>query len=495
LFNLVPDTYYDYLIKSFDPSSNGPATTYDRSFKTVALPDITAPDPPKNLSITDVTHESLTLNWEANSEDDLIGYNVFRSVTDTVVFVQINSGLLTQTKYYDHDLKEDTKYFYRLTALDEVPNESDFSDIIEAKTIFGPYPPQINNSVPDLVIDEDVIDNTSISLYHWFKDVNNDPLYFQCTGNVMINTEIDQTSGEVTLTPDKDWNGHETLTFYASDYADEVIDDVTIMVTGVNDIPTNPQISLPRDNIVISYGSSLTFEGTGDDVDVVYDDVLTYTWSSNISGIIGEGQELSRVFLDPGIHLITMEVKDIFGASNSTSITVTVIPMSTTDDEDPQNGIDDSIGPSDGEGNGTGPNGTDDLSPGGESNDTGQEEGFNWLLIGSVLVILVIAIIIIAFLLLRKKPSEPVAKGPVSQPPPTTPPLVQAGVPQQASMGAPPPNYGGVQPQSYTGVQQQYTGVPQQPYTSQPQPQYPPVQPIVPHEPLSQSDPEEYQHY
>lgn len=95
--------------------------------------DTTPPSAPANLEGVSGDGE-ITLNWSANSESDLDGYNVYRaqeSFSGVSGRTPLNSQLLTETGFTDTDVENGTTYFYRITALDEDENESSTSTMVE----------------------------------------------------------------------------------------------------------------------------------------------------------------------------------------------------------------------------------------------------------------------------------------------------------------------------------------------------------------------------
>ncbi len=289
--------------------------------------DSVPPKPPTGLEVVSTTHNSTTLTWDPNTEADLEGYNIFRSEKSNPSNwgESIGNTIKGIQEYIDTGLVEETTYYYVITAFDEVPNESGFSNLADGTTIFGPHGPMINNSVDDFEIPEDTIDN-SINFYHWFKDINNDPLYFSCIGQHHLNVTIHQNNGTVTLKPEKNWNGKETLIIYANDSVYNISDNITITVTPVNDAPGPAVIVEPQDGLKVENGTEINFSGICDDVDLIYGDRLTFKWYSNISNEFGEGKNLTGVILPPGNHQIRLEVSDIAGEKSIANLKITIIP-------------------------------------------------------------------------------------------------------------------------------------------------------------------------
>lgn len=113
-------------------------------------------DPPdNNENIEDTTPPSapggvdgmsgdgeIELVWNANTEDDLDGYNVYRgteSFSSVSDMDPVNGGnLLSGTDYTDTGLENGTTYYYRLTAVDGSKNESGVSPEVEVTPFSDP---------------------------------------------------------------------------------------------------------------------------------------------------------------------------------------------------------------------------------------------------------------------------------------------------------------------------------------------------------------------
>lgn len=85
--------------------------------------DTTAPSVPTGL--TAFGGASLVqLDWNANTESDLAGYNVYRSNSLGGTYSKLNNLLITTASYTDETVSPDTTYFYQITAVDTSGNES-----------------------------------------------------------------------------------------------------------------------------------------------------------------------------------------------------------------------------------------------------------------------------------------------------------------------------------------------------------------------------------
>jgi hypothetical protein len=94
-------------------------------------PDTTAPAAPAGLSAS-AGDSVVELDWNNNSEEDLNGYNIYRSTTSGAGYIKLNSTLLTDSQYTDETVTNNTVYFYVVTAVDMSLNESAMSGEVYA---------------------------------------------------------------------------------------------------------------------------------------------------------------------------------------------------------------------------------------------------------------------------------------------------------------------------------------------------------------------------
>jgi fibronectin type 3 domain-containing protein len=89
------------------------------------------------------------LNWKANTENDLIGYRIYRANYSSSEFSQITHTHLKGIRYADTiSLKSlDKNMYYKITALDNRFNESTFSTVLTLRKpdIIAPVPPVFVN--------------------------------------------------------------------------------------------------------------------------------------------------------------------------------------------------------------------------------------------------------------------------------------------------------------------------------------------------------------
>ena len=82
------------------------------------------------ISVTFAYAESITVTWDANSEEDLAGYKVYYGTSAGNYLSPVNVGNVTV--YEITGLTADTRYYIALTAYDTSQNESEKSDEVNA---------------------------------------------------------------------------------------------------------------------------------------------------------------------------------------------------------------------------------------------------------------------------------------------------------------------------------------------------------------------------
>jgi hypothetical protein len=124
-----------YHIYAKDQDGNGAATAVLQVTVVDTVDDV-APMPPWGLTAEeDPEGGGTVLNWEEpvlnednSTLDDLVGYHVYRSDSETGVKTRINPVLVETTTFVDEYVDAGKTYYYWVTAIDESANESDYSE-------------------------------------------------------------------------------------------------------------------------------------------------------------------------------------------------------------------------------------------------------------------------------------------------------------------------------------------------------------------------------
>ena len=122
----LPEGKYYWSVQAIDNGFTGSAFAPETSF-TISIP----PANPQNLTATS-GDKQITLNWTANSEEDLKEYRIYRDISSPA---QTLLTTVTTNSYTDTNVLNEQKYYYRITAVDQSDNESDFSEEVSATPV------------------------------------------------------------------------------------------------------------------------------------------------------------------------------------------------------------------------------------------------------------------------------------------------------------------------------------------------------------------------
>lgn len=124
---------YFYVIRSVR-KVNGTLIEGPPSEEIIVVPnDHTPPQPPRGL-VAVPEKEGIILRWDAGTESDLYGYNIYRREADEKRWKKLNKEPLQSTTFKDNKVKRGVIYYYFVTAVDNSPasNESDASINVKA---------------------------------------------------------------------------------------------------------------------------------------------------------------------------------------------------------------------------------------------------------------------------------------------------------------------------------------------------------------------------
>lgn len=129
--------------------AKGKNGTESPSFPSLVQPiDSIPPQPPVGLMGVIDTTGVVQLSWTANTEEDLLGYRVYRSNNPTAEFAQITKVAVKKNEYTDTIIvkNRNKKIYYKVVAEDQRYNTSDFSEmlVLDKPDLTPPSPPVIS---------------------------------------------------------------------------------------------------------------------------------------------------------------------------------------------------------------------------------------------------------------------------------------------------------------------------------------------------------------
>ncbi len=126
--NIVLDQFYYYAVTAVDDHEN----ESDFSKVEEAVPT-QRPDIPTNV-IARNSLNAIKLFWDMQDDDNILGYNIYRSLSESGTFRIINKELITELEYENSPLPRNITFYYKVTSVNHGSLESFESDMASAKT-------------------------------------------------------------------------------------------------------------------------------------------------------------------------------------------------------------------------------------------------------------------------------------------------------------------------------------------------------------------------
>ncbi len=123
---------YSYIVRSLSQGINGLIESVDSKPLTFLPIDNFAPTAPDPVSIASA-NGTISLFWPSSTEKDVIRYNIYRTTMQDAAekdWLKIGSLESKFVTFRDDRVTIDSKYFYRVTAVDRFDNESNPSRIV-----------------------------------------------------------------------------------------------------------------------------------------------------------------------------------------------------------------------------------------------------------------------------------------------------------------------------------------------------------------------------
>jgi hypothetical protein len=209
------------------------------------------PAVPVNLQVFFAQDGTIGFEWKSNVEINLTGYNIYRSINDTLKFIKIY--FTNQNYFFDDSLSYDTTYYYYITAIDDQNRESDRSVIISAEPInYSPPSSPVNLSINA----RNWLDNISVFL-KWNPNPESDIAGYQIFRSQNQNFTPDSSS-LIGYAKTNSYSDKQNLELYQNYYyliiaidkggmKSDPSNEVTDYILGI------PEIYYPMDNSTVPY--------------------------------------------------------------------------------------------------------------------------------------------------------------------------------------------------------------------------------------------------
>jgi len=120
---------YRYYIRTTAADSPPFLESGDSEVIEILIEDTFAPAPPSGL-VSVAVEDFISISWDANQEEDLAGYRVWRKVESEAEYVLLTPETIQENAYNDSTVEKNKRYYYAITALDESGNESPKSESV-----------------------------------------------------------------------------------------------------------------------------------------------------------------------------------------------------------------------------------------------------------------------------------------------------------------------------------------------------------------------------
>lgn len=271
----------------------------------------------------------VALSWNANTESDLSGYNVyFGTASRTYSGYKAVSNTTTNTSITN--LTPGTTYYFAVTAKNTADQESGYSGEISYNVPVPVNNPPVANS-QSVSATEDVPKAITLS----GSDPDGNPITFTVLTQPTKGT-LSGTAPNLTYTPSTNYNGSDSFTFRVSDgSAISATATVSITIAAVNDAPVaNSQSVTVTEDIAKAItlsgsdveGSALTYTVVSQPTKGILSGTapnLTYTPNTNANGSDSFTFRVNDGSLNSGTATVSINITPVNDApvANSQSVT------------------------------------------------------------------------------------------------------------------------------------------------------------------------------
>ncbi|MCP4310824.1 MAG: T9SS type A sorting domain-containing protein [Bacteroidetes bacterium] len=280
------------------------------------VPDTETPETPTNIAINDIGSTSMTLTWDASTDNTgVTGYRVFVDFDQPVT---VTSG----TSYILEELIPGTNYVMNVTAFDAAGNESERSATVEGETTsFDEEPP----TVPDGL---EVVSFSGYSIqYEWNPSSDNEgvDIYRIFFDDVWISDQPGTGYTAPNLEPDTEYKFNVQAFDAAGNFS--ALSDPIVQTTSGPDTqpPSRPDgvepTSVTETTISIQWNAST--DNIGVEQYLIYLNNALKETSNSTSETLG--------LLQPGLDY-SLEVSAVDEAGNESTRSAVIIVTTNNDD-------------------------------------------------------------------------------------------------------------------------------------------------------------------
>lgn len=266
--------------------------------------------------------QSVTLEWDPNSEPDLAGYNIYRSQQSGSGYVKLNSSLIQATSYTDDTIQYGVTYYYVATAVNTSGLESGYSNEVAYTAQLPPQPPVAVDDVAS--VNEDGV--VTVPVLANDSDPNGDPLQIVAVGSPPVGS-VNYTTSEVIYTPPPNWWGVVSFSYTVSDGAGgQASATVTVTVVAVNDPPVANDDTLT----VAEDGSGIVYPLTNDsdpDGETLTISAVGSARHGRVTTVAGNGLQYVPSANFYGTDAFSYTVQDPAGATATATVRITITPV------------------------------------------------------------------------------------------------------------------------------------------------------------------------
>ncbi len=306
---LTVATAYQFYVNARDAANN---TSANSNILNITTPDTQAPSAPTNLSSSNLTQTSVTLNWTTSTDNvGVTGYNIYQNG------IKINTSLITTTTFNVTGLIAATAYQFYVNANDAAGNTSANSNIVNATTLLEP---DIEAPTAPTNLSSSNLTQTSVNL-NWTASSDN----IAVTGYDIFQNGIKINTSPVTATS-YSATGLVALTTYsyhviARDAAGNLSagSNIVTVTTPDTQVPTAPS-ALTSSNLTAT-SVTLNWTASTDNVGVTGYDIYQNGIKLNTSLIISTNYNVTGL-ISATIYNFYVRALDVSGNVSANSNTV-----------------------------------------------------------------------------------------------------------------------------------------------------------------------------